>query len=56
MPTSDYESQLHLIHNLSEQAQWVQGYQPKTMGGDLQSRVVKLLLMPLKPQSLEANL
>lgn len=28
MPKSDYQSQLNLIHNLSAQAQWVQGYQP----------------------------
>lgn len=27
MPKSDYQSQLNLIHNLSAQAQWVQGYQ-----------------------------
>lgn len=27
MPKSDYQSQLNLIHNLSTQAQWVQGYQ-----------------------------
>lgn len=27
MPKSDYQSQLKLIHNLSAQAQWVQGYQ-----------------------------
>lgn len=34
MPKSDYQSQLNLIHNLSTQAQCVQGYQACKMKWD----------------------